>query len=325
MFREFSKLILLLIAVLTFDGCIVKKTIEFEILKPAKQSIPSDVKKILLAVDKNEIKSAYFYSSEDTSYNVSLDYDQIFIDTIYKTFEKKFSEVGKYTGSGIIYYDGEMTIQACRSFCEANDVDGLIILDYLKFYLIQVPVDATGPGDTRSYFDNVGYSLNFRFYDNRRFKFDDTYNIEDSWEDTGKAATKANPAESLKVIANYVGGNSAEVYCNRISPHWEEVNRDFIVCPNTGFKIAYKQFLLGEMDSVVNLMRGYYNCNSDRIRHFALYNTALAYEFSDNPEEADKIIDIILLEKNRRFFKKYSYILFERILERKRLQNQVDW
>ncbi|MBN2681802.1 MAG: hypothetical protein JXR58_04800 [Bacteroidales bacterium] len=312
-----------ILVLLLLSSCTVRKIIQFDVLRPAETTIPGNVKEILLAVNKQEISAFYLLNKTDTTWKLNLYYKDLIIDTVYKSLIHNSEEIGKFKVRGIIYYDGIMDGQKARNFADANRVDGLLIMENFNFYYSQYEI-RTEENPAITYMqDYIGYSVKLAVYDNLRLKIMEQVLVKDDWNEVGSKKTFKNYETELAKVAEYCGGSSIEKYLERISPHWETVSREIIIAPNTGFKTSLNHFKNHKPDSVVIEMEKYYNCNSGKIRRYALYNTAIAYEMMDNPEESDKIMDIIMLEKNRKIYKEYSNILFYRIIERKRLENQI--
>jgi hypothetical protein len=286
---------------LLFTGCVSYSTINIDVLKPAKITIPVEIASVVV------VNNAYPFQKSDTVvHRINLPGRQYSVDTIWmKDFggvaAETFAEELKYRQFFDSVYVAEksfnskiedrnplnpLTAQELDSLCNAYNAQGVISLDYYDYGTTINVMDmgdyfySTLDARSNTYwtFHNCLSGERLDYYFQRDTIFWDSFgsSVVNSVNDLPKIR------QSLEEAAYHAGAR----YADFVAPTWTNEERIFYQKGHPLFFEAANEVARNNWDSAKRIWYKVYESSDGKTKARAAYNLALGQEVTGNFREA---------------------------------------
>jgi len=315
-------------------SCSTYKSIQLQVLKPAKIKIPGNINKILL-INHAVLRKSTFKSQEDKTIknenNDSIRTSEYFnglCDILSNSprFET-FNEIPIYINK-LNYNDRFKSLewQVIEKLCKDSSADAAIVLENFQvIYSPKVPLH---------YYEDYGYlkgtlemdnSALWKIYVPSNSKIEDDFLETDTLYWDGYGNDEPQVLEQLPDLNDAVYQScfyAGKKYGQRIAQTWETRNRYVIYCNNKDFKMAYMLAIQDKWEEAIELWKKYPYGRRKRLAAFAAYNLAVASETLDHIDLALDWASKSYFLDNNTFVENYINILEKRKVDKDIIEDQ---
>ncbi|NPA36743.1 MAG: hypothetical protein GXO47_07830 [Chlorobi bacterium] len=337
---------ILFLVTLVAAGCSSYSELNYEILRPAKYSVPPEIKTVVL-VDNSVV-------FPDTNVNVIRVGDEIVkVDTTKVQDYTKFvlntvwEELGNRHFFDTVFIDSihykmiskrgpveKLSQKQIAEICNKFGVDAIVSLDAYR-YTNNIKVNDMGDYEYYSTYDASAIHL-WRIYDCHSGNIMNVHLQKDTifWEGYGNSLNQSLAGfPSFSDATHAIGSYLAYKYVDYVAPHWEEVTRRLYTSGNMNFLNATEWLNKGNWVEAEKIWNYIYRNGPEKARIKAALNLAVAFERKGNIKQAYEWAHkaySILAEKegsDNSGFKRYIIDLYTqmavRMNEIKKLEEQL--
>lgn len=316
-------------------SCVSYENLTIEVLKPAKFSLPADIRKIAivprnLKYEDDTLQHYHIKNRKLFKDNFKFNTDSVAQITCIDSLATKLMAQNRFDSILILPVNslpvihvkqiGRGKAEWYKSISNKTEVDALILLDMFScFYSNQKDEFAS------TTLANVVTSNIWSIYDCKRHKIIDRFAQVDTlyWDgtdDNGNYNERRIPAKKEAIIlASAVIG---ENYSKHIMPSWSMVYREIMSCNKPELKQAAILAQKSKWEEASAIWQKYEESKNKRDKIIALYNLALAGEMNGNIDQAleltvkaAKLSGGSIWKSENEAVRKYSAVLYRRKLE----------
>ncbi len=330
--------LLWIILLLSFSACVSYEKYSIEVFKPARFTIPSEIRKIAI-VSRNlkyvndtlrnfQVKDHQLFKDK-----IHINLDSLALETCFDSLASKLAAPNRFDSILIIPvgFIPEKRVKEVRpnqadwyrNLSTKTGTDGLILLDmfsYFYSYSSEIPSA------------NVVTSNIWSFYDGKKQKITDRFvQIDtlfwDGTDDSGKSEKILIPKKeaAIPICGGVIGSN----YSKHIQPTWTMVYREIMTSGNDDFKKAAALAHKNQWEEATAIWQKYAESKNKNNKIIASYNLALSSEMSGDIDQALKLTSKAAKASSGAFrsseneaIRKYSAILYQRKVEINKLSIQ---
>jgi len=324
-----------------FSGCSVS-SVPLQVLVPAQIPIDRNIEHVGIMDHSRRHSQRITDLAEGFLTRESIMADAVAAEYCLKGLAEKLNESPRFTpvviygertgGMSLSRQPRDLPWEVVRRICDRYRLDALIVLDYFDSDIrLKHNLSRKKDGDDkprRHYLRltiNVGSGWRIYVPDSRRVIDAEIYHDRKSWRGSGKTRREAmRRLPDKREAINQAGFYSGLRYGERIAPTWITLTRTYYSkgCPE--FETAARHVRAGDWDAAEVLWTGVSAGQDLEMAGKAMYNLAFAAEIRGRLEEAwRKAREAYTRFGNR---KAYNYMreLNERIMEQRRLEEQLD-
>jgi len=324
----------------SMNSCVSYEKFSIEVFKPAKLTLPTDIKKVALVSRSLKYPNDTLQNYQANNYKLVKDkirfnYDSLAITICMDSLAGCLQKQNRFDNISIVPVNSfslnrVKEIRPAKNEWYSNltqkaDVDGLILLDMFSCFYSKSNTNAT-PIAT------VITSNIWSFYDSRQQKIIDRFVQIDTlyWDcndDEGNYKKLQIPEkkEAISLASGVIGEN----YSKHILPSWSKVYRDIMVCNKPDLEQAAKLAKNNKWTEATVIWQNYVESNNKRDQIISLYNLALSNEMNGEIDQAIQLTDRAAQISSGAFrsavneaIRKYSVVLYQRKNEINALNKQ---
>jgi len=332
------------VLLLSLNSCVSFEKLSIEVLKPAKFSLPPDIKKIAIVSRNLKYEIDTFQNFQVKNHHLIKDKirfntDSLALITCIDSLASKLLAQNQFDSIQILTVNSFPVSRVkeirpgraewYKNISDQTGADGLILLDMFScFYSFSKSDEYTSPKA------NVVTSNIWTVYNAHEQKIIDRFAQVDTlyWDgtdDDGQLKKIRIPAkkEAITLAAGVIGEN----YSKHITASWTMVYRDIMKCGKPDMREAAKLALKGKWEEASAIWQKYTDSKNKRNKIVALYNLAHANELNGNIDQALELTSQAATASSGVFWsfenesvRKYSAILYRRKIEITKLDSQHD-
>jgi len=334
--------LLWIVLLLILSSCVSYENLTIEVLKPAKFSLPSNIRKVAI-VSRNlkyEDDTLHHYQVKNRKLirdNIKFNTDSLAQITCIDSLTAKLLVQNRFDSILVLPVNlmptmhvkaiGPGKAEWYKNIAAKTGADGLIVLDMFScFYSNQKDIS------TNTLVANVVTSNIWSIYDSKSHKIIDRFAQVDTlfWDGTDDNSNYNEhriPAKKDAIIlASAVIGDN---YSKHILPSWSTVYRDIMSCGKPELKQAAMLAQKNKWEEASAIWQKNVNSTNKRDKIIAIYNLALADEMNGQIDkaleltaQAAKLSTGTFWSNENETVRKYSALLYQRKLEINKLDAQ---